>query len=176
MPGMMEQAPPAPERPGPIDGAGLRIILDDLRGPEIRALLEEHLHHMHQLSPPESVHALDLDALRRPEISFWTAWSGATLLGCGALKHLSAHEGELKSMRSAQAARGQGVGRRMLQHVMAEARRRAYARLWLETGIGPGFEPARTLYASAGFTLCGPFADYREDPYSVFMCKTLSPP
>lgn len=175
MPGMMEQAPPAPERPGPIDGAGLRIVLDDLRGPEIRALLEEHLRHMHQLSPPESVHALDLDALRRPEISFWTAWSGAELLGCGALKQLSPQEGEIKSMRSAQAARGRGVGRRMLQHVMAEARRRGYSRLWLETGIGPGFAPARTLYASAGFMLCGPFADYREDPYSVFMCITLSP-
>jgi putative acetyltransferase len=175
VPGMMEQAPPAPERPGPIDGAGLRIVLDDLRGPEIRALLEEHLRHMHQLSPPESVHALDLDALRRPEISFWTAWSGTVLLGCGALKQLSPFEGEIKSMRSVEAARGQGVGRRMLEHVMTEAARRRYTRLWLETGPGPAFEPARTLYRRAGFTLCGPFADYREDPYSVFMCLTLGP-
>lgn len=170
---MTEREASVSERSGLVDKASLRIVPDDLRGPEIRALLEEHLRHMHQLSPPESVHALDLDALRRPEISFWTAWSGGTLLGCGALKQLSPHEGEIKSMRTAQAARGLGVGRRMLEHVVAEARRRGYARLWLETGIGPGFEPARTLYTSAGFTLCGPFADYREDPYSVFMCLTL---
>lgn len=155
--------------------ADLQIVLDDLRGPEIRALLEEHLRHMHELSPPESVHALDLDKLRRPEISFWTAWSGGVLLGCGALKQLSPHEGEIKSMRTAQVARGRGVGRRLLQHVVAEARRRRYTRLWLETGIGPHFEPARTLYASGGFQECGPFADYREDPYSVFMYLALAP-
>lgn len=166
---MHESGPPQPPRPAAPDLRLFRIVLDDLRGPEIRALLEEHLRHMHTLSPAESVHALDLDALRRPEISFWTAWSGTDLLGCGALRHLSPHEGELKSMRTAEAARGLGVGRRMLQHILAQARGRGYRRLWLETGIGPGFEPARTLYASAGFTLCGPFGDYREDPWSVFM-------
>ena len=170
---MTEPFPCVSARPGLLDAADLQIMRDDLRGPEIRALLEEHLRHMHELSPPESVHALDLDALRRPEISFWTAWSGGALLGCGALKQLSTHEGEVKSMRTASAARGRGVGRLLLQHVMAEARRRGYQKLWLETGVGPGFEPARTLYASAGFLSCGPFADYREDPYSVFMCLTL---
>jgi putative acetyltransferase len=171
---MNEPSPSVPARPGLLDAADLQIVRDDLRGPEIRALLEEHLRHMHQLSPPESVHALDLDALRRPEISFWTAWSAGALLGCGALKQLSTHEGEVKSMRTANAARGRGVGRLLLQHVMAEARRRGYQRLWLETGVGPDFEPARTLYASAGFLCCGPFADYREDPYSVFMCLALA--
>ena len=171
---MTEPSTPVRRTGEPIAPAALRIVRDDLRGPEIRALLEEHLRHMHTLSPPESVHALDLEALRRPEISFWTAWLDGMLLGCGALKQLGPQEGEIKSMRTAQVARGRGVGRRLLDHVLAEARRRGYVRLWLETGVGPGFAPARTLYASAGFAECGPFAGYREDPYSVFMVRDLT--
>lgn len=149
------------------------IRIDDLRGPEIRALLEEHLRHMHELSPPESVHALDLDALRRPEITFWTVWSGAELLGCGALKELDATHGEVKSMRTAAQRRRSGVARAVLAHLIGVARARGYARLSLETGSMPAFEPARRLYAAFGFTDCGPFADYAPDPNSVFMTRTL---
>jgi putative acetyltransferase len=149
------------------------IRLDDLAGPEIRSLLEEHLDNMHDLSPPESVHALDLGALRRPGVTFWTAWSEAELLGCGALKELDAGHGEIKSMRTAMAHRGKGVGRAMLEHLIAEARRRSYVRLSLETGSMDAFVPARRLYESFGFHYCGPFADYTEDPNSVFMTRPL---
>ena len=151
------------------------IRSDDLSGPEIRALLAEHLRNMHALSPPESVHALDLAALRRPEITFWTAWSEGQLVGCGALKELDAAHGEVKSMRTASTQRRKGVGRTMLEHIVAEARVRAYARLSLETGSAAAFEPARRLYAGYGFTRCAPFADYVEDPNSVFMTLALGP-
>ena len=149
------------------------IRVDDLTGPEIRALLEEHLRNMHELSPPESVHALDLAGLRRPEITFWTVWDGVTLLGCGALKELDAAHGEVKSMRTAMAQRRKGVGRAMLEHIIAEARARSYSRLSLETGSMPAFLPARRLYESFGFTYCAPFADYTDDPNSAFMSRTL---
>lgn len=151
----------------------VQIRLDDLSGPEIRALLEEHLRSMHSLSPPESVHALDLDGLRRPEITFWTVWSGNELLGCGALKELDPRHGEIKSMRTAQAHLRKGVARAMLEHIIREAKRRSYARLSLETGSMEAFEPAQRLYASYGFTHCPPFADYAEDPNSVFMTRLL---
>jgi putative acetyltransferase len=149
------------------------IRVDDLAGPEIRALLEEHLRNMHELSPPESVHALDLAALRKPEITFWTAWSRGELLGCGALKELDRTHGEVKSMRTAPAKRRTGVGTAMLEHIIAEARARSYARLSLETGSMAAFAPARRLYESFGFTYCAPFADYTDDPNSVFMSRML---
>ncbi len=149
------------------------IRVDDLCGPAVRELLEEHLRHMHELSPPQSVHALDLDALRRPGITFWTAWSGGALAGCGALKELDARHGEIKSMRTAPAHRRQGVAAAMLAHILAEAVRRRYARVSLETGPLPGFEAAHRLYARFGFAPCGPFADYAEDPHSVFLTRTL---
>lgn len=152
----------------------MKILIDDLRGPEIRALLEEHLQHMHELSPPESVHALDLGRLRQPDISFWCAWDGAVLLGCGALKELDPTHGEVKSMRTPDALRRRGAGRALLAHIVAEGRARGYQRLSLETGTGAAFEPAHRLYLSAGFEPCGPFADYAEDPYSVFMSLRLS--
>jgi len=151
----------------------LTIRRDDLAGPEIQALLAEHLDDMHRLSPPESVHALDVEALRIPAITFWTAWSGDELHGCGALKALAPDHGEIKSMRTANAHRREGVARAMLQHIVAEARRRSYARLSLETGSMPAFAPARTLYESFGFTYCAAFADYRDDPNSVFMTRSL---
>ncbi|MEH0167270.1 GNAT family N-acetyltransferase [Paucibacter sp. JuS9] len=151
----------------------MKIRIDDLRGPEIHALLEEHLRHMHELSPPESVHALDLDKLRQPEITFWTIWEGEQLLGCGALKQLSPTEGEIKSMRTPTALRGKGAARAILNHILEQARARGLTRLSLETGSQPEFEPARRLYASAGFKFCGPFADYAEDPYSAFMTRQL---
>lgn len=149
------------------------IRVDDLSGPEIRVLLEEHLRNLHELSPPESVHALDLTGLRRPEITFWTAWEDGALLGCGALKELDAAHGEVKSMRTASAHRRKGVGRRMLEHIIAEARARCYARLSLETGSMAAFLPARRLYESFGFAYCVPFADYTDDPNSAFMSLRL---
>lgn len=151
----------------------MHIRLDDLSSPEVHALLEAHLAEMHALSPPESVHALPLDELRRPNVTFWTAWAGGELLGCGALQELSPRHGEIKSMRTAHAHRGRGVGKAMLLHIIEEARRRAYTRLSLETGSAPAFEPGRRLYESGGFTYCAPFADYVEDPYSVFMTRVL---
>jgi putative acetyltransferase len=152
----------------------MQIRIDDLRGREIRALLEEHLAHMRSISPPESVHALDLDALRQPGITFWTAWSpDGSLLGCGALKELDARHGEIKSMRTAAARRRSGVARALLAHIIAVAEGRSYARLSLETGAEPPFAPARSLYASFGFTFCAPFEGYVDDPNSVFMTKAL---
>jgi putative acetyltransferase len=147
----------------------LQIRRDDLRGPEIRALLEEHLAHMRAISPPDSVHALDLERLRKPGIHFWTVWDGAELLGCGALKRLGEHDGEIKSMRTATRHQRRGVARAVLAHIMAHARADGVQRLWLETGSTDHFSAARTLYAATGFALCGPFADYREDPHSTFM-------
>ena len=151
----------------------ITIKRDDVTGPEILGLLEEHMRHMHSLSPPESVHALDVSGLQRPEVTFWTAWSGSELLGCGALKALGAGEGEVKSMRTTSASRRTGVGRAMLEHILAEARARGYERLQLETGSMDAFLPARTLYASYGFVECAPFGDYREDPNSTFMTLAL---
>jgi len=151
----------------------MEIRSDDLAGPEIRELLAEHLRSMHELSPPESVHALDLAALRGSDITFWTAWSNGELLGCGALKELSPIHGEIKSMRTRSARRRQGVARAMVQHIIAEARARSYARLSLETGSMEAFEPARRLYEAFGFAYCPPFADYIEDPNSSFMTLEL---
>ena len=149
------------------------IRIDDLGGPEIQALLEDHLRDMRELSPPESVHALDLAGLRKPGITFWTAWSQRELLGCGALKELGPAHGEIKSMRTSPTRRRQGVGRAMLKHIVAEARSRSYARLSLETGAMEAFAPARQLYESFGFAYCAPFADYTDDPNSVFMTRAL---
>ncbi|PYS87940.1 MAG: GNAT family N-acetyltransferase [Acidobacteria bacterium] len=145
------------------------IKLDDLSSPEIADLLAEHLHDMHKLSPPESVHALDLDELRKPDITFWSVWSDDELVGCGALKELDETHGEIKSMRTKKQIRGKGAGKFILRHIMDESRSRGYKRLSLETGSMDAFEPARRLYASHGFTICGPFADYILDPHSVFM-------
>lgn len=151
----------------------MHIIADDLSHPQVHALLQEHLAQMHAQSPPESVHALDLQRLRVPEISFWTVWDGDTLIGCGALKALSAEHGEIKSMRTPQAQRRRGAGRAVLRHIMAEARARGYRRLSLETGSMDAFVPARQLYRSEGFHDCAPFADYADDPNSVFMTIEL---
>ena len=151
----------------------MHVRIDDLSGPEVHALLEEHLRSMHSLSPAESVHALDIEGLRRPGVTFWTVWEGGELLGCGALKELDARHGEIKSMRTAAAHLRKGVAARLVRHILEEAARRGYARLSLETGSQEGFEPARRLYARFGFDYCGPFADYVEDPHSVFMTREL---
>ena len=151
----------------------MQIRLDDLSGAEIRALLEEHLEDMHDISPPESVHALDIDKLRRPDVTFWTVWAGSDLLGCGALRELDPKHGEVKSMRTSLAHRRKGVARAVLNHIIREARMRSYERLSLETGSMKAFEPAQKLYESFGFTYCSPFGDYVDDPNSVFMTKQL---
>lgn len=146
---------------------------DDVRGPEMTRLIREHLQSMHLHSPPESVHALGLEALRQPGITVWSAWDGPELLGCGALKELDPAHGEIKSMRTATPHMRKGVAAAMLAHLMDEARRRQYTRLSLETGSVAAFDPARALYARFGFEECGPFADYIADPYSVFMTRSL---
>lgn len=151
----------------------MRIETDDLTRPEIHALLNEHWQNMHELSPPESVHALDLERLRKPEITFWSAWDGSELLGCGALKQLDHKHGEIKSMRTPAALRRRGAGRAILAHILQVARSRGLERLSLETGSMEAFKPARRLYESFGFTYCGPFGEYTEDPNSVFMTLSL---
>jgi putative acetyltransferase len=147
---------------------------DDLSGPEIAALLQAHLLFTGDNSPEDSMHALDLAALRAPEITFWTAWDGAGLLGCGALKELSPTQGEIKSMHTTAAHRGKKIGARMLNHIMDVARQRNYQRISLETGSMEVFAVARALYSRHGFTLCGAFADYVEDRHSVFMQLELA--
>ncbi|MDP9004543.1 MAG: GNAT family N-acetyltransferase [Verrucomicrobiota bacterium] len=151
----------------------MQIRIDDLSGPEIRGLLKEHLASMRRISPPESVHALPIEGLRRPEVTFWSAWENGELLGCGALKELGAQQGEIKSMRTVSRHLRKGVAKAMLDYIIGEAARRGYSRLSLETGSMAAFEPARQLYARAGFEFCGPFADYTDDPNSVFMTKEL---
>jgi putative acetyltransferase len=151
----------------------MRIELDDLSRPQVHELLREHLSNMYELSPPESVHALDLSALRSPAITFWTVWEESTLLGCGALLELDATHGEVKSMRTPKALRRRGAGRAVLGRIIEEARARGYARLSLETGSMEAFKPAQRLYESFGFTYCGPFGDYRADPNSTFMTLQL---
>ncbi|MBB4843277.1 putative acetyltransferase [Paucibacter oligotrophus] len=147
--------------------------LDD---PRLARFLGEHLADMRRVSPPESVHALDLQALRQPGISFWSAWQGEQLVGSVALKRLDAGHAELKSMRCDAQLRGRGLGRALLLHALEQARAMGFQRLSLETGPQPFFEPARKLYQRHGFQACGPFADYGPDPYSCFMSLSLSAP
>jgi putative acetyltransferase len=152
----------------------LEIRIDDLRGPEIAAFLDEHIRDMRSVSPPESKHALDLDGLRKPDITFWTVWDDRQLVGCGAIKELDAAHGEIKSMRTSASHRKKGVATFVLQHILRVAKERGYSRVSLETGSMPFFEPARRLYRSHGFRECAPFANYREDPNSVFLTKDLT--
>ncbi|HEY6187299.1 MAG TPA: GNAT family N-acetyltransferase [Pyrinomonadaceae bacterium] len=151
----------------------MKIKIDDLRHPAIHALLDEHLQNMYELTPPESVHALNLEKLLAPEITFWTAWENDLLLGCGALKELDQKHGEIKSMRTPLAHRRKGAGRAILAYIIEVAKGRGYERLSLETGSQEAFTPAQKLYESFGFTYCGPFGDYTEDPNSVFMTLLL---
>lgn len=151
----------------------MRIELDDLSRPVVHDLLAEHLRNMYELSPPESVHALDLSALKSPDVTFWTVWEGPLLYGCGALKELDPAHGEIKSMRTPKVLRRRGAGRAVLTHIIEVARSRGYSRLSLETGSPPEFDAARRLYERFGFSYCGPFGSYRLDPYSVFMTLAL---
>jgi putative acetyltransferase len=152
----------------------MEIRVDDLTGGKIKDLIREHLYGMNLDSPPESVHALDLEGLKSPQVTLWSAWEQDELLGCGALKELDAGHGEVKSMRTASSHLRKGVARRMMEHILESARERGYHRLSLETGSMESFEPARKLYESLGFEYCGPFADYWDDPNSMFMTLELN--
>lgn len=151
----------------------MEVRIDDLSGPEIALFLDEHIRDMRDVSPPESKHALDLDGLRQPDITFWTVWDGSELIGCGAIKELDTHHAEIKSMRTSPSLRGRGVASMLLSHMLREARLRGFQRVSLETGSMPFFEAARRLYIRHGFSECAPFAAYKEDPNSVFMTLEL---
>jgi putative acetyltransferase len=150
-----------------------QIVADDLSGLQIRALLEQHFAGMLANSPPGSCHFLDYAGLKGDGVTFWSIWDGSALAGCGALKHLTPEHGEIKSMRVADAFRGQGAGHAMLGHIIAQARHRGFSRLSLETGSGAAFADAARLYGRAGFTACAPFAEYKPDPFSRFMTMAL---
>ena len=154
----------------------MQIRIDDLRGPEIADSPADTLAFCRAASPPESTHALDLDGLRVPAVTFWSAWEGPNLIGCGALKEIDPAHGEIKSMHTAARHRGRGVGVAILKHIVAEARARGYRRLSLETGSMAAFAPARALYTGFGFTECPPFDTYKPDPNSVFMALDLATP
>lgn len=151
----------------------LTIAVDDLTGPRIAALLDGHVQQMRSLTPVEHVYALDLEELRRPDITFWSAHDGDQLVGCAALKELDPRHGEVKSMRTDPNRTRGGIASRLLEHLIGEATARGYATLSLETGTDGFFLPARRLYEKYGFTPCGPFGDYRASPHNTFMAKAL---
>ena len=151
----------------------IRTQVDDLSSAEAKGLIAEHLAGMQGNSPPGHVHALAIDGLRAPSVTFWTAWQDDRLCGCGALKELTATSGEIKSMRSRAEYLRQGIGQAVLSTVIAEARSRGYECLYLETGTGAAFEPAHRLYQRTGFTWCGAFGDYEATEFNVFMVKEL---
>jgi len=150
------------------------IAIDDPRAADVRELLGRHLAFARTHTPPEDVHALDLTGLLDPSVTLFSYRVSGTLLGVGALKELDGRNGEVKSMHTAQEARGRGIGRAMLAHLVAVARQRGYLRMSLETGTMPAFAAARALYASAGFTPCGPFGDYTMSPSNTWMTLALS--
>ncbi|MEU8365166.1 GNAT family N-acetyltransferase [Nonomuraea sp. NPDC048882] len=154
-------------------GNQVRIVVDDLSGERIAAFLREHMREMRATTPEESVHALDLDALRRPEVTFWSALDGEAVVGCGAVKRLNAAHAELKSMRTAADRKRTGIASLLMEHILTEAKAMGFTRLSLETGSTEFFLPARRLYERFGFAYCEPFADYRPDVHSVFMTRQL---
>ncbi len=151
----------------------MHIIVDDLQGQAVIQLLEEHMQDMHSSSPPESVHALDLNGLRAADVTFWSAWNDTDLAGCGALKELTPTRGEIKSMRTAALHRRKGVAADLLTTIIDTAKSRSYTQLYLETGSMIEFEAARLLYTRFGFVECAPFDNYEEDPNSIFMVLQL---
>lgn len=151
----------------------LTIRPDYLTSEAVLALLQFHLDEMHRWSPPESVHAMPAERLRQPDVTFFSAWDGDVLAGCGAIKHLSEGHGELKSMRAAPDYRGKGVGKALLLRLLEEASARGYARVSLETGRPEPFHPAHGLYRAHGFAECAPFGDYVSDDFSICMTREL---
>lgn len=151
----------------------MRIVVDDLTGPEIEAFLNGHLSEMRALSPPGSTHALELNSLRRPGVTFWSAREDDAVLGCGAIKEIDLEHAEIKSMRTDPCHKNRGIASLLLTHIISESKLMGYTRLSLETGSADFFEPARKLYLKHGFAYCDPFAEYRKDPSSVFMTRQL---
>jgi putative acetyltransferase len=151
----------------------MQIRIDDLTSPQVAQLLSEHLDDMKRTSPPESFHALDLGKLKEPSVTFWTAWEGSDLAGCGAIRELEPTHAEIKSMRTAKPFRGQGVASLILKTMMEHAKTRNYHRLSLETGTGEFFEPAHHFYKKFGFEYCEPFSNYKPDAFSAFMTIEL---
>ena len=151
----------------------IEVAVDDPRRADIAALIAEHLRDMHSTTPAESVHAIGVDALCHSSITLWSAREGDSLLGIGALKQLDASSGEIKSMRTPEAHRGRGIASRILDAILAEARRRGYAHVLLETGSGEAFAAARAFYARHGFVERGPFGEYTDDPNSTYMESAL---
>lgn len=153
--------------------APVTIVSGGLDDPRVRDLLAHHVKTSREATAIGSAHALDLEALKSADVTFWSAWHGSELAGVGALKSLSPTHGEIKSMHTAHASRRQGVGAAILRHIVEVARSRGITRLSLETGSAPYFEPARALYRNQGFVPCPPFGEYVEDPNSVFMTLAL---
>ncbi|MBE3659308.1 GNAT family N-acetyltransferase [Vibrio navarrensis] len=151
----------------------MEIRVDNLEGTGVLQLLEEHLRDMYATSPAESVHALDVEALKHPSITFWCAEKNGVVQGCIALKELASNHAEIKSMRTATSSRNQGVASQLLSHVVAVAKTRNYEFLSLETGSMDYFLAARKLYEKHSFIYCGPFGDYQPDPNSCFMTRKL---
>lgn len=149
------------------------IVIDDLSNPEVIAFLNDHLQHMIEVTPAGCVHALDIEALQKPGITFWSVWEESILVGCGALKEVNSNEAELKSMRTAPSHLGRGVASYLLEYILSEAKGLGYQRVSLETGSYDAFVPARNLYSKFGFRYCEPFSDYIENPNSVFMTIDL---
>ncbi len=147
---------------------------DDLSSPEVQELVREHLRGMHASSPTCHVNAFAIDALKRPEVTFWSIWDGATLCGCAAMRELSPKAGEIKSMRTRAQYLRKGVGQYALDVIIQTAIDRGYSQLLLETGTGPAFEPAHSLYLKNGFGWCGKFGDYEATDFNVFMAKNLN--
>lgn len=151
----------------------MNIVVDDLSGPQIAEFLREHIAEMRSITPLESKHALDLDGLRKPEVTFWSVMDGDAVVGCGAIKKLDPTHAELKSMRTTSTRKRSGIASLLLEHILTEAKRRGFSRLSLETGTAEFFLPARGLYEKFGFVSCEPFGDYKHDPNSAFMTRSL---
>ena len=152
----------------------MKISIDDLKSEGVAQLLKEHLADMHATSPIESIHALNIQDLKKPTITFWRAEKDGKLLGCIAIKELDLKHGEIKSMRTANDARNQGVASNLLIHVIRVAESRNYKQLSLETGTQDYFKPARKIYAKNGFSYCQAFAGYKPDVNSCFMSRKIS--
>lgn len=151
----------------------MKIRIDDLSDPRIETFLNEHIEEMKSISPPESKHALDIESLKKPDITFWSIWQQEELVGCGALKELDSSHAEIKSMRVSSKHQGNKLASKLLSHIMTEARSKGYQKLSLETGSMAFFEPARKLYEKFGFKYCQPFANYKDDPNSLFLSLEL---
>ena len=140
---------------------------------EVNDLLKKHFIELRSVSPTGSTHVLDIDGLKDPSIKFWSLWENNKLIGCGALKFLEKNHGEFKSIRVADEFRKKGIGERIIEHLIGEAKKLEISKLSIETGAGEFFLPARSLFSKFGFKLCPPFAHYKEDPHSCYYTLNL---